>query len=98
MKVYALALTLLTGVNSQPPTPNAQLPIANPQRPSPTFPPGTVWALGVGRWELQQSPQAHGRLFPPTDLGLLESPDRAAWQKPEQIMDALRVADGSKVA
>ena len=37
-------------------------------------------------------------MFPPIDLGLLESPDRAAWQKPEQIMDVLHVADGSKVA
>jgi len=44
------------------------------------------------------APQSHGRLFPPIDLGLLESPDRAAWQKPEQIMDVLHVADGSKVA
>jgi arsenite methyltransferase len=42
--------------------------------------------------------QEHGRLFPPTDLGLLEPPDRAAWQKPEQIMDALQIADGSVVA
>jgi ubiquinone/menaquinone biosynthesis C-methylase UbiE len=42
--------------------------------------------------------QRHGRLFPPTDLGLLESPDRATWQKPEQIMDALNIADGSVVA
>jgi len=40
----------------------------------------------------------HGRLFPPTDLGLLEEPDRAAWQKPDQIMDALAIADGSIVA
>lgn len=40
----------------------------------------------------------HGRLFPPQDLGLLEAPDRAAWQKPDQIMDALRIADGSAVA
>lgn len=40
----------------------------------------------------------HGRLFPPENLGLLEAPDRAAWQKPDQIMDALRVADGSAVA
>jgi ubiquinone/menaquinone biosynthesis C-methylase UbiE len=32
------------------------------------------------------------------DLGLLERPDRALWQKPEQIMDALHVADGSTVA
>jgi SAM-dependent methyltransferase len=39
-----------------------------------------------------------GRLFPPTDLGLLESPDRAAWQKPDQIMDALRIAENAKVA
>lgn len=39
-----------------------------------------------------------GRLFPPQDLGLLEFPDRAAWQKPEQIMDALQIADGSAVA
>jgi ubiquinone/menaquinone biosynthesis C-methylase UbiE len=37
-------------------------------------------------------------LFPPQDLGLLEGPDRAAWQKPEQIMDVLQVADGSVVA
>jgi len=44
------------------------------------------------------APQRLGRLFPPIDLGLLESPDRAAWQKPEQIMDALHIADGSSVA
>jgi predicted methyltransferase len=42
--------------------------------------------------------QRPGPLFSPTDLGLLEAPDRAAWQKPEQIMDALHIADGSKVA
>lgn len=40
----------------------------------------------------------HGRLFPPQDLGQLEGPDREAWQKPEQIMDALGIADGSRVA
>lgn len=39
-----------------------------------------------------------GRLFPPQDLGLLEGPDREQWQKPEQIMDALGIADGSVVA
>jgi predicted methyltransferase len=43
-------------------------------------------------------PQQHGRLFPPQDLGLLEGPDRAAWQRPEQIMDTLGIADGSHVA
>jgi ubiquinone/menaquinone biosynthesis C-methylase UbiE len=37
-------------------------------------------------------------LFPPLDLGLLERPDRALWQKPDQIMDAVHVADGSTVA
>jgi predicted methyltransferase len=40
----------------------------------------------------------HGRLFPPQDLGLLEGPDRDKWQKPDQIMDALNIADGSTVA
>ena len=40
----------------------------------------------------------HGRLFLPQDLGLLEGPDRPKWQKPDQIMDALNVADGSTVA
>lgn len=39
-----------------------------------------------------------GRLFPPENLGLLEAPDREAWQKPEQIMDALGVAERSVVA
>jgi predicted methyltransferase len=42
--------------------------------------------------------QTHRPLFDPKDLGLLEPPDRAAWQNPEQIMDALSVADGSVVA
>ena len=48
---------------------------------------------------LQNRPeQRTGHLFPPENLGLLESPDRDAWQKPEQIMDALGIAEGSKVA
>ena len=46
----------------------------------------------------QAQPPRHGRLFPPVDLGLLERPDRAVWQKPDQIMDAVNVADGSTVA
>jgi ubiquinone/menaquinone biosynthesis C-methylase UbiE len=40
----------------------------------------------------------HGRLFPPEDLGVLESPDRDEWQHPERIMDALAIGDGSRVA
>ena len=42
--------------------------------------------------------QQHVRLFRPEDLGLLEGPDRDAWQRPDQIMDALRIGDGSHVA
>jgi ubiquinone/menaquinone biosynthesis C-methylase UbiE len=38
------------------------------------------------------------RLFSPQDLQLLEEPDRDQWQRPEQIMDALGIADGSIVA
>lgn len=45
----------------------------------------------------QQSRAAHGRLFPPEKLGELEGPDRDEWQQPERIMDALAIADGSRV-
>jgi ubiquinone/menaquinone biosynthesis C-methylase UbiE len=38
------------------------------------------------------------RLFPPDELGELEGPDRDAWQKPDLIMDALRIGEGSVVA
>jgi SAM-dependent methyltransferase len=56
-------------------------------------------AAAQGAPAAQSSPaQGHGRLFPPTDLGLLEVPDRAAWQKPELIMDALKIAYGDHVA
>ena len=46
----------------------------------------------------QAAAQHHRGLFPPENLGMLEAPDRAAWQKPEQIMDALNIAEGSRVA
>jgi SAM-dependent methyltransferase len=42
--------------------------------------------------------QDHRPLFPPQDLGLLESPDRDRWQQPEEIMDALAIAEGASVA
>jgi predicted methyltransferase len=42
--------------------------------------------------------KAKTRLFAPEDLGLLEAPDRHEWNKPDQIMDALGIADGSVVA
>ena len=38
------------------------------------------------------------RLFPPQDLGLIETPDRDQWQKPDRVMDVLGIADGSVVA
>jgi ubiquinone/menaquinone biosynthesis C-methylase UbiE len=45
----------------------------------------------------QERPR-HGRLFSPEDLGVLEGPDRDAWQMPDAIMDALGIADGATVA
>lgn len=44
------------------------------------------------------SGQPTGRLFPPQDLGLLESPDREDWNKPDLIMDLLQIAEGDIVA
>jgi SAM-dependent methyltransferase len=39
-----------------------------------------------------------GQLFPPTALGLLEAPDREQWQKPDLIMDALKIGERDMVA
>jgi predicted methyltransferase len=47
--------------------------------------------------DLTAAPQ-HGRLFPPEKLGILEDPDREAWQRPEDVMDALAIGEGSVVA
>src|SRR5204863_6541980 len=60
------------------------LPNARSQAGSPTKP--------------AQPKQKPPRLFQPQDLGLLEAPDREQWQRPDQIMDALGVAEGSVVA
>jgi len=54
--------------------------------------------LIIGAAAVSGQQPAHGPLFPPENLGLLEGPDRAEWQKPEQIMDALAIADGGRVA
>jgi SAM-dependent methyltransferase len=54
-------------------------------------------ALLVGQQTLAPR-QRPNRLFAPQDLGLLEPPDREAWQKPDQVMDALHIAEGSDVA
>jgi len=47
--------------------------------------------------QTQQQGGIH-RLFPPSDLGLLDAPDRDLWQRPDQIMDAMGIADASVVA
>jgi len=62
-----------------------------------------VATIALAHLSAQQKPpaqkQARGpRLFAPQDIGLLEPPDREAWQKPDQVMDALHVAEGTTVA
>lgn len=48
---------------------------------------------------LEAAPAAqHTRLFRPEDLGQLEGPDRDEWQRPDKIMDALGIGEGSVVA
>ena len=60
--------------------------------------------VGIILTLLSTGPQAQSktegghRLFPPSDLGLLDAPDRDLWQRPDQIMDALGIADASVVA
>lgn len=54
-------------------------------------------ALGMATLAAQSRPR-HGNLFDPENLGLLEGPDRDAWQQPGRIMDALGIGDGSTVA
>jgi ubiquinone/menaquinone biosynthesis C-methylase UbiE len=56
-----------------------------------------VVLFAVGGAAAQQKP-AKPRLFPPEDLGQLEGPDRDAWQRPDQIMDALQIGETSVVA
>jgi predicted methyltransferase len=49
-------------------------------------------------WPKTAAAQQHARLFPPENLGLLEGPDRDAYQRPDQIMDALQIGENSVVA
>jgi cyclopropane fatty-acyl-phospholipid synthase-like methyltransferase len=55
-------------------------------------------AITTAALTAQGTAQRHRRLFPPENLGMLEAPDRATWQKPDLIMDALNIADGSRTA
>ena len=59
--------------------------------------PAVAAALLLTSALLQAAPQ-HSGLFPPEQLGTLEGPDRAAWQRPDQVMDALGIAERSAVA
>jgi len=62
--------------------------------PAPPAPP----ALPAPPAQTTAKPAPKPKLFEPQDLGLLEGPDREDWQKPDLIMDALRIAEGSIVA
>ena len=44
------------------------------------------------------SGQQAGELFRPEELGLLEGPDRADWQQPDEVMDHMGISDGAHVA
>jgi len=54
-----------------------------------------LFLMSASGWSQSGS---HSRLFPPSDLGLLEAPDRDLWQRPDQVMDAMGIADASTVA
>ena len=54
--------------------------------------------LTTGPTLVSQQRQSHGRLFPPENLGELEGSDRDTWQRSDQIMDELGIAEGSVVA
>ena len=58
---------------------------------------GYLVLLALAVAPLAAAPQ-HSRLFRPDQLGTLEGPDRDAWQRPDQIMDTLLIAEGSVVA
>ena len=55
-------------------------------------------AVGLAAILAAQSTSPKPKLFDPLDLGLLEAPDRDQWWKPDQVMDALLIAEGSRVA
>ncbi len=55
-------------------------------------------AVAAGPVRVLAQERRHSRQFPAAELGELEGPDREAWQKPDAIMDALGIYDGSSVA
>ena len=63
---------------------------------------GVAIAASIVAAQQKNAPSKAGgrnpRLFAPQNLGLLEPPDREAWQKPDQVMDALHIAENTVVA
>jgi len=85
MREFVLTWLLLT---------NSSIPPGRSARPAlPALP-----ALAARPAVPAQASPPKRKLFEPNDLGLLDAPDRDQWQKPEQIMDTLGIAEGSKVA
>ena len=60
-----------------------------PLRPSGIIVLALLLAVPLAAQGQKPQQQSHGRLFPPEDLGILEPPDRADWQHPDEVMDAL---------
>src|ERR1700730_3364723 len=60
-------------------------------------PPPEEPALSFSKPALTAEPGKHA-LFSAFDLSLLETPDRNQWQRTDDILDELKIADGSVVA
>jgi len=67
---------------------------------------GTAWILLLAAWTVlvlalpvpAESPRRHPKLFPPERAHILDRPERDAWQKPEAILDRLKIRRGMRVA
>jgi ubiquinone/menaquinone biosynthesis C-methylase UbiE len=57
-----------------------------------------VVAMLAVAWSGGAAQERPRRLFPPEELGVLEGPDRDAWQKPDLVMDTLGIGERSVVA
>ena len=86
--MFALAVCLIAASISLPAV------LAAPAVPSPPVHPALVSTQAPA----PKTPTRKRHLFEPQDLGLLDAPDRELWQKPDQIMDSLQIAEGSVVA
>ncbi|HWW84616.1 MAG TPA: class I SAM-dependent methyltransferase [Vicinamibacterales bacterium] len=89
LQVVVIATSVAIGVLSAQSAPPARSEPPRSQSLVPARPAGVA---------IPKTTKSKGRLFRAEDLGLLEEPDREQWQKPDQIMDALKIADGSVVA